>query len=317
MFEDQFMTVQLKEHFGVFHVSAKIKTRPLHLKPRRACARVRRVLRTLPWHGACPVEPYLVDIDMFVDIVGLSDLEQVVAARDDRTRMGIHVTNLIPSGQEGLAGGGSFRWGADGRIRMYDKIAELNANPTKAAWMRSIYLDRGWNGSDPIARLEIRPGTRLRRTAVLAGRGWDLDHLWAQTLKPLRFIVPTQGMCPRQCPSTAWWNQVENQTFQPPWSVAPAPQTVAHTGLSRKASVALGQSRGALATILALSCLAGGVLVCLSPQEIRDVTKAGLAINDTFADVVAEKAVKFGVDRHQVRSSHLPREFRDDVLDAL
>ncbi len=126
----------------------------------------------------------------------------------------------------------AFSLAAPHSATLYNKPREIRTKSPDKVWFADIWRRNGWNGDDPITRVEMR----YERT-VLRELGCDtvaetfdrFDALWAySTQQWLRHTLPQPNEKNRtRWPTSAWWDVVQGASFGKP-QTAPAQRVKAH-----------------------------------------------------------------------------------------
>lgn len=115
---------------------------------------------------------------------------------------------------------------------LYNKPREIRTKSPDKVWFADIWRRNGWNGSDPITRVEMRyERTALRELGcdMVADTFDHCDALWGYSTQHwLRHTLPQPSEKNRtRWPSSAWWDVVQGASFGKP-QTAPAQRVKAH-----------------------------------------------------------------------------------------
>lgn len=115
---------------------------------------------------------------------------------------------------------------------VYNKPREIRVKSRDKLWFADIWRRNGWNGQDPVTRIEMRyDRTALRELGCesVAETFERLDALWAySSSRWLHHTIPNPEDAHRyRWPSSPWWGVVQSADFGTP-KTAPAERRKAH-----------------------------------------------------------------------------------------
>ena len=315
-FENADCTLGVSNQWGRVHVTARIRTQALHSRFARAYRSAWNAIHALPWvHGGV----YLGDIHLCADVVDLLIEDEQVALFDDQTPYAMETERTVKTvrGKKAV-GGATYRWKRDGRVYIivYHKPAELRRHRKKADFMKPLYRKKGWDGVQPITRVEVRPS----RDQILAhydqaGR-LDLTALWRTCLQDLRYTTGETSAAPSTSPTAGWWNDILGLQFSLRTLNPPLPPEIRRHSHERALAQADGIAAGGLAKKIALHLLGEDLLPPLPAPEAETYIETALLLQPAFAEKVALKAEGLGLNRASLQAAPWPTFFIEQVLAA-
>jgi hypothetical protein len=251
--------------------------------------------------------------------MGILIEDKQVALFDDQTPYAMETERTVKTVRGKQAtGGATYRWRRDGRIYIivYDKRVELSRHRKKADFMKPLYRKKGWDGVQPITRVEVRPS----RDQILAhydeAGELDLTGLWRTCLKDLRYTTGGTSAAPSTSPTATWWKDILGLEFSLPTMNPPLPPEIRRHSHERALAQADGIAAGGLAKKLVLHLLGEDLLAPLPAPEAETYIETALLLQPAFAEKVAVKAEALGLDRTTLSSAPWPTYFVDQVLAA-